>query len=64
MFAVAAFSADGKLIGGMVGDSTKAILASHPMPILMAWSYLSQVTAKCLTLKHTKILLIFSFHTS
>ncbi|KAK2182711.1 hypothetical protein NP493_340g02072 [Ridgeia piscesae] len=42
MFAVAAFSADGKLIGGMVGDSTKAILASHPMPILMAWSYLSQ----------------------
>ena len=63
MFAVAAFTADGKLIGGMVGDSTKPILASHPMPILMAWSYLSQVTAKSHTLKQSKILLISSFHT-
>ena len=43
MFAVAAYSAEGKLIGGAIGDSTKAILASHPMPVLMAWAYLSQV---------------------
>lgn len=43
MFAVAAYAADGKLIGGTVGESTKAILASHPMPVLMAWAYLSQV---------------------
>lgn len=43
MFAVAAYNAAGKLIGGSVGESTKPILASHPLPVLMTWAFLSQV---------------------
>lgn len=43
MCAVAAYSADGQLIGGAVGDSTRPILASHPMSMLAAWAYLCQV---------------------
>ena len=41
--AVAAYTAEGKLIGDAIGDSTKPILASHPMPLLMTWAYLTQV---------------------
>ena len=44
VFAVAAYSAEGKLIGGSVGDSTKPILASHPLPVLLTWAYLAQVS--------------------
>ena len=44
MFAVAAYTADGKLIGESVGESTKPILASHPLPLLITWSYLCQVS--------------------
>eukprot|EP00058_Branchiostoma_floridae_P024582 XP_002610072.1 hypothetical protein BRAFLDRAFT_125670 [Branchiostoma floridae] len=44
MFAVAAYSKDGKLIGGSIGEQTKPILASHPLPILMAWALLGQVS--------------------
>ena len=43
MFAVAAYTADGRLIGDTVGESTRPILASHPMPVLMTWAYLAQV---------------------
>jgi hypothetical protein len=43
VFAVAAYTADGQLIGKGIGDSTRPILASHSMPVLMAWAYLSQV---------------------
>ena len=43
VFAVAAYTADGQLIGNLIGQSTKPILASHPLPILMTWAYLSQV---------------------
>ena len=43
MFAVAAYTIDGQLIGNSVGKSTKPILASATLPILMAWAYLSQV---------------------
>ena len=43
MFAVAAYTADGKLIGDSIGESTKAILASHPMRLLITWAYLCQV---------------------
>jgi hypothetical protein len=43
VFAVAAYTAAGQLIGGAVGESTKPILASHPMSLLMAWNYLCQV---------------------
>ena len=43
VFAVAAYTSDGKLIGGGVGDTTKPILASHPLPVLMTWALISQV---------------------
>ena len=41
--AVAAYTADGKLIGDSIGESTRPILAAHPMPVLMCWAYLCQV---------------------
>ena len=44
VFAVAAYTAEGRLIGGSIGDSTKHILASHPLPILLTWAYLAQVS--------------------
>ena len=44
MFAVAAYTSEGKLVGDTVGESTRPLLASHPMPILMTWAYLCQVT--------------------
>ena len=43
VIAVAAYTADGKLIGDSVGDSTKPILANHPLPVLTTWAFLSQV---------------------
>jgi hypothetical protein len=43
VFGVAAYTASGQLIGGAIGASTKPILASHPMNLLMAWNYLCQV---------------------
>ncbi len=43
MFALAAYAADGTIIGDSIGDSTRPILASHPLPILMGWAYLAQV---------------------
>ena len=43
MFAVAAYTSDGQLIGNSIGQSTKPILASSPLPILLSWAYLSQV---------------------
>ncbi|XP_074644089.1 cilia- and flagella-associated protein 54-like [Tubulanus polymorphus] len=43
VFAVAAYTAEGKLIGESIGETSKPILASHPLPVLMTWAYLSQV---------------------
>ncbi|XP_069141650.1 cilia- and flagella-associated protein 54-like isoform X4 [Argopecten irradians] len=43
LFAVAAYNREGKLIGETIGQSTKPILASHPLPILMTWGFLSQI---------------------
>ena len=43
VFAVAAYTADGKLIGDGVGESTKPILANHPLPVLTTWAFLAQV---------------------
>ena len=45
--ALAAYTADGKLIGDLVGESTKPILANHPLPVLTTWAFLSQVCPKC-----------------
>ncbi|XP_021355787.1 cilia- and flagella-associated protein 54-like isoform X2 [Mizuhopecten yessoensis] len=43
LFAVAAYNREGKLIGESIGQSTKPILASHPLPVLMTWGFLSQI---------------------
>lgn len=44
VFAVAAYTAEGKLIGDSIGDISKPVLASHPLPVQMAWAYLAQVS--------------------
>ncbi len=43
VFAVAAYTSDGVLIGDSIGETTKSILASHPLPVLLTWAYLCQV---------------------
>ena len=43
MFAVAAYDKNGDLIGGGIGPTSQSLPASHPMPIIMAWTYLTQV---------------------
>ena len=43
VFAVAAYMAQGKLIGGSIGDTSKPMLCTHPLPILMTYAFLSQV---------------------
>ena len=47
VFAVAAYTSEGKLIGGGVGETTKPILASHALPVLMTWALISQVGYPC-----------------
>ncbi|XP_031438460.2 cilia- and flagella-associated protein 54 [Clupea harengus] len=42
IFAVAAYDAQGKMVGQSIGDSTKPILASAPLSLLMTWSHLAQ----------------------
>ncbi|KAK7102964.1 hypothetical protein V1264_021114 [Littorina saxatilis] len=44
VFAVAAYTADGKMIGDSIGETSKPILASHPLPVLMTWAFLSQIS--------------------
>ncbi|XP_046336681.2 cilia- and flagella-associated protein 54-like isoform X2 [Haliotis rufescens] len=43
VFAVGAYTCDGKLIGESVGETSKPILASHPLPVLMTWAFLTQI---------------------
>ncbi|XP_048466510.1 cilia- and flagella-associated protein 54-like [Rhincodon typus] len=43
IFAVAAYSEDGTIIGNGIGKTTKPILAYYSLPILTAWTYLCQV---------------------
>ncbi|XP_072097440.1 cilia- and flagella-associated protein 54 isoform X4 [Mobula birostris] len=42
IFAVAAYSKDGKIIGKGIGQTTKPILAYHPLSIFTTWTYLCQ----------------------
>ncbi|XP_059167715.1 cilia- and flagella-associated protein 54-like [Physella acuta] len=44
VFAVAAYTADGKLIGDGIGDTSRPLLAYHPLPILLGWGYLAQLS--------------------
>ncbi|GFO44544.1 hypothetical protein PoB_007104900 [Plakobranchus ocellatus] len=43
VFAVAAYTTEGKLIGDGVGETTKPVLASHCLPVLMTWAFISQM---------------------
>lgn len=43
VFAVAAYTADGKLIGGSIGDTSRPLVASHDMPVVVLWGLLAQV---------------------
>ena len=43
VFAVAAYSADGKLVGGSIGETSRPLVASHDMPIVVLWGLLAQV---------------------
>ncbi|KAM6417221.1 cilia- and flagella-associated protein 54 [Pluvialis apricaria] len=43
IFAVAAYSSDGKLIGDAIGETTKPILAYPPLPATTVRAYLTQV---------------------
>ena len=45
VFSMAAYTASGQLIGSSSGESTKPILASHTMSVLMARNYLCQVNS-------------------
>ncbi|XP_056430458.1 cilia- and flagella-associated protein 54 [Hyla sarda] len=42
IFAVAAYAADGRLIGDVIGESTKPILASLPLSVPATFAYLAQ----------------------
>ncbi|XP_041657541.1 cilia- and flagella-associated protein 54-like isoform X3 [Cheilinus undulatus] len=43
VFAVAAYNAQGKLLGSTIGATTFPLLASMPIPLLSTWAYLAQV---------------------
>lgn len=43
VFAVAAYTSDGRLIGGSVGTTGKSIVACHPLSVLATWGFLAQV---------------------
>nr|XP_055046418.1 cilia- and flagella-associated protein 54-like isoform X2 [Misgurnus anguillicaudatus] len=44
IFAVAAFNAQGRMVGGAIGETTRPLLASLPLPLLTAWAHLAQVS--------------------
>ncbi|CAL1546460.1 unnamed protein product [Lymnaea stagnalis] len=43
LFAVAAYSPEGKLIGDGIGESTRPTLASLTLPVLLCWAYVCQL---------------------
>lgn len=43
IFAVAAFDAQGKMLGRAIGETTRPLLASLPLPLLTTWAHLAQV---------------------
>ncbi|KAJ7996134.1 hypothetical protein DPEC_G00233920 [Dallia pectoralis] len=42
VFAVAAYDAQGRLVGGAIGETTRPLLASLPLPLLTIWAHLAQ----------------------
>ena len=51
VFAFAAYSAEGTLIGNHIGESSKPIVAYQPLPVLTAYGFLAQVKMVCYLLK-------------
>ncbi|XP_076801900.1 cilia- and flagella-associated protein 54-like [Clavelina lepadiformis] len=51
LFAVAAYTSDGKLVGGSVGKTGHSVVASHPLSILTTWGHLAQISYKLGALK-------------
>ncbi|XP_076861097.1 cilia- and flagella-associated protein 54 isoform X4 [Brachyhypopomus gauderio] len=43
IFAVASYDAEGNLLGNSIGDTTRPLLASLPLPLLTTWAHLAQV---------------------
>ncbi|XP_036433426.1 cilia- and flagella-associated protein 54 [Colossoma macropomum] len=43
VFAVAAYDAQGNLVGNTIGETTRPLLASLPLPLLSTWAHLAQV---------------------
>lgn len=43
IFAVAAFDAQGRMVGSGIGETTRPLLASLPLPLLSTWAHLAQV---------------------
>ncbi|KAK2892722.1 hypothetical protein Q8A67_012710 [Cirrhinus molitorella] len=43
IFAVAAFNAQGKMVGGAIGETSRPLLASLPLPLLTTWAHIAQV---------------------
>ncbi|KAF7693959.1 hypothetical protein HF521_007712 [Silurus meridionalis] len=46
VFAVAAYDAQGNLIGSRIGDTTRPVLASLPLPLLTTWGHLAQIVPR------------------
>ena len=59
VFGVAAYTVDGKLIGDSIGESTRPVLANHPLPVLTTWAFLSQVSN---TNKALYITVVLKYH--
>ncbi|XP_017572344.1 cilia- and flagella-associated protein 54 [Pygocentrus nattereri] len=51
IFAVAAYDAKGNLVGNTIGETTRPLLASLPLPLLSTWAHLAQVAYR--TGQHT-----------
>ncbi|CAM9978130.1 unnamed protein product [Lampetra fluviatilis] len=66
VFAVAAYARDGSLVGGTIGETTRPILASCPLPTLLAWAYLAQVAfqTRCFTIARSTCTLLWDHFVS
>ncbi|KAL0993745.1 hypothetical protein UPYG_G00113070 [Umbra pygmaea] len=42
VFAIAAYDTQGKLVGSAIGETTRPLLASMPLPLLTTWAQLAQ----------------------
>ena len=43
VFAVAAYTSGGELVGGAIGQTCQPLVATHHLPLSVAWGYLCQV---------------------